>query len=85
MFFKKEKKYFSVEETAAMLGKSVGQIDLYIWLNKIPNVQKINGAYLIPKEEVYILQDQALSPDTDKNKKIYYDTDSYDNESFSYL
>lgn len=83
MFLKKEKKYYSVEETAAFLGRSVGQIDLYIWLNKIPNVQKSNSGYLIPKEEVYKLQDQGF--ESESKKKIIYESDSFDNESFSYL
>ncbi|MGE5679589.1 MAG: hypothetical protein ACM34K_01795 [Bacillota bacterium] len=83
MFFRKEKKYFSVEEAAAFLGKSIGQIDLYIWLNKIPNVQKSGNSTLIPREEIYKLQDLELEEKS--SKKVIYEVDSYENESFSYL
>lgn len=83
MFFKKTKEYFTVEETAAFLGKSIGQIDLYIWLNKIANIKKIGAKNLIPCEEVYRLQDQ----DVEKGTKIkpIIDSDYYDNESLNYL
>lgn len=59
MFVKKSERYLSVEETADKLGKSVGQINLYIWLHLIPNVEQVGKYYIIPVEEVYKLEEKS--------------------------
>ena len=52
MIVKKSNKYFSVQEAAEYLGKSIGQINLYIWLHLIKNVEKVGDFYIIPKDEI---------------------------------
>lgn len=59
MFVKKSEKYFSVEEAADKLGKSIGQINLYIWLHLIPNVEQVGKNYIIPVEEVYKMEEKS--------------------------
>lgn len=58
MFVKKSDRYVSVEEAADRLGKSVGQINLYIWLHLIPNVEQVGKYYIIPIEEVFKLEEK---------------------------
>jgi hypothetical protein len=59
MFVKKSDKYISVEEAADRLGKSVGQINLYIWLHLIPNVEQVGKHYIIPVEEVFKIEEKS--------------------------
>ncbi|MGE5398958.1 MAG: helix-turn-helix domain-containing protein [Ignavibacteriales bacterium] len=82
MFIKKSEKYFSVEEAATLLGKSTGQITLYIWLHKIPNVEKVGECYIIPKEEVYRLQDNPGSSQNIEENRSYKDTSYYENSTY---
>ncbi len=85
MFIKKSEKYFSVEEAAEFLSKSVGQINLYIWLHIIPNVELVGKNYIIPREEVYKLEDKSKSNASSPAKaKVYNDEEVFEGETFSY-
>lgn len=84
MFIKKSDKYLSVEEAALILGKSVGQINLYVWLHIIHNVEKVGNYYIIPKEEVYRMQDDRRAVEAEPEDRKSYEESLEDSSSFSY-
>ena len=84
MFIKKSDKYLSVEEAAVILGKSVGQINLYVWLHKIHNVEKVGNYYIIPREEVYRLQDDRGACEEKLEERKSFEETIEDSSSFSY-
>lgn len=84
MFIKKSEKYLSVEEAALILGKSIGQINLYVWLHIIHDVEKVGDYYIIPKEEVYRLQGDSRAYDDKLEDRKAYEETIEDSSSFSY-
>jgi len=84
MFIKKSEKFMSVEDAADYLQKSIGQINLYIWLHIIPNVELVGKTYIIPREEVYKLEEKNKGNVSSVKKERIYEEEVYEGETFSY-
>ncbi|MCU7495925.1 MAG: hypothetical protein HF314_11335 [Ignavibacteria bacterium] len=84
MFIKKSEKYLSVEEAAFILGKSIGQINLYVWLHILRDVEKVGDCYIIPKDEVFRLQGNNSTMEAKMEDRKSYEETIEDSSSFSY-